>query len=78
MRRRPRPGTRHRRLKKRLHMPLRAKRQRRNRAARQARRELTTAMIEMFRGDRRLVPPPWLLMPVVNDPRAAFLVTGIS
>ena len=83
MKRRPRPGTRHRRLQKHLRTPLRAARQRRNRAARLARRELAEALVELFRGDSRLVPPAWMYFhayysSVINDPAAGFRVTGVS
>lgn len=52
--------TRHRRLQKSLRHPARRARTRRNRRHRLARRELLAAFREMFRDDRRLVPPAWL------------------
>lgn len=76
MKRRPRPGTRHRRLQQTLRSPARARRQLRTRAARLEKR----ALIEMFRSDDRLVPPSWAWDMVyggnTNRPSDLAILTG--
>ena len=69
MKRRPRLGTRRRRLQRNMRSPMRRNRRLRNRACRQARAEMIGGLIEMFEKDDRLVPPPW-----VRDYQAASLI----
>lgn len=79
MKRRPRPGTRRRRLQKNMRSPMRRNRRLRNRYHRQLRAELYGAMIETFQADDRLIAPAWLHMApgsLVVNPKDLIKVTA--
>ena len=68
-------------MKRPLSSSLRTRKSLRNRKTRTARRVLLAAMIEMFRSDDRLIPPPWLWAEVygqqVLEPAALVKLTGV-